>query len=269
MAAASAPVSETTGADALAVIRVFTTRPDTLFGATYMVLSPEHPLVDQITTPEQQAAVAAYKAEAATQERSGTHRAGEEKDRRFHRRVCDQPGQSARRFRSGSPTMCWPAYGTGAIMAVPAHDERDFEFAKQFGLPIRTVVRPPAEWLKKTGSTLDNLTEAFVDVGVAVNSGEFDGLTTPEFKAKIIAWLEESGLGQKRVNTKLRDWLFSRQRYWGEPFPILHELDADGQPTGLIEAVPPKSNCRCGCRSWRTSNRPASPSRRLSKRPTG
>ncbi len=124
-------------------------------------------------------------------------------------------------------------------MAVPAHDERDFEFAKQFGLPIRTVVRPPDEWLKKTGSTLDNLTEAYTEEGVAVNSGPFDGLPTAEFKKKITAWLEERGLGAGKVNYKLRDWLFSRQRYWGEPFPILHEMDADGKPTGVVEPLSP------------------------------
>ena len=125
-------------------------------------------------------------------------------------------------------------------MAVPAHDERDFEFAKQFGLPIRTVVRPPDEWLKKTGSTLDNLTEAYTEEGVAVNSGPFDGLPTAEFKKKITAWLEERGLGTRKVNYKLRDWLFSRQRYWGEPFPILHEIDADGKPTGVVEPLSPE-----------------------------
>src|SRR5262249_6020421 len=129
------------------------------------------------------------------------------------------------------------SYGTGAIMAVPGHDERDFEFAKQLDLPIRTVVRPPDEWLKQTGSTLDHLSEAFVGNGVAVNSGQFDGKSTPEFKEQITAWLEERGLGQKKTNYKLRDWLFSRQRYWGEPFPILHELDANGKPTGMVEPL--------------------------------
>src|SRR5207244_10063724 len=114
-------------------------------------------------------------------------------------------------------------YGTGAIMAVPAHDERDFAFAQQFGLAIRTVVRPPEEWLAQTGSTLDKLTEAYTEDGVAVNSGPFDGLPTAEFKAKSIAWLDERGLGAGRMNYKLRDWLFRRQRYWGEPVQITEE----------------------------------------------
>jgi leucyl-tRNA synthetase len=129
-------------------------------------------------------------------------------------------------------------YGTGAIMAVPAHDERDFEFAKTFSLPIITVVKPNEAWLKKTGSTLENLTEAYTDEGDAVNSGEFTGLTTAEFKQKITAWLEQTGKGQGKINYKLRDWLFSRQRYWGEPFPILHEVDGAGNPTGNRRTVP-------------------------------
>ena len=133
-------------------------------------------------------------------------------------------------------------YGTGAIMAVPGHDERDFEFAKQFGLPIVTVVEPTDEWLKQTGSTLDDLTEAYCEDGVAVNSGLLDGLPTPEAKAKIIAWLEESRLGHRRVNYKLRDWLFSRQRYWGEPFPVLHGPNGEtgrACPTSELPLVPP------------------------------
>jgi leucyl-tRNA synthetase len=129
------------------------------------------------------------------------------------------------------------SYGTGAIMAVPGHDERDFAFAKQFGLPIVTVVTPSADWLKKTGSTLDSLTEAYTDDGAAVNSGPLDGLPTDEAKAKIIADLEAKGVGHRRVNYKLRDWLFSRQRYWGEPFPLLHELDDAGNPTGVVRRL--------------------------------
>src|SRR5262249_37289318 len=99
------------------------------------------------------------------------------------------------------------------------------------------VVRPPDDWLARTGSTLDQLTQAYTGDGVAVNSGQFDGLPTLEFKAKITAWLTEAGLGMKKVNYKLRDWLFSRQRYWGEPFPILHEVDDQGNPTGVVEAL--------------------------------
>ncbi len=146
-------------------------------------------------------------------------------------------------------------------MAVPAHDERDFEFAKQFDLPIVTVVRPPDEWLKKTASTLEHLTEAYVEEGVAVNSGPFDGLRTPEFKEKITAWLEERGLGQKKVNYKLRDWLFSRQRYWGEPFPLLHEIDAAGNPTGVVEALSPDELPLClpEMEDYKPSGRPEPP----------
>ncbi len=217
-------------------IRVFTTRPDTLFGATYMVLSPEHPLVPEITTSEQQAAVEQYRAAAARKSDFERTELAKKKTGVFTGAYAINPVNNEK-------VPIWIAdyvlasYGTGAIMAVPAHDERDFEFAKQFGLPIRTVVKPTEEWLKKTKSTLDELTEAYVEEGVAVNSGPFDGLPTAEFKKKITDWLEFKGLGTRRVNYKLRDWLFSRQRYWGEPFPILHELDANGNPTGVIEPL--------------------------------
>jgi leucyl-tRNA synthetase len=125
------------------------------------------------------------------------------------------------------------SYGTGAIMAVPAHDERDFEFARQFNLRIVPVVKPQAGL--ETGSELE---AAFVADGLAINSGPYDGLPTPEFKARITQDLAAAGLGRAAVNYKLRDWLFSRQRFWGEPFPILHELDVQGQPIGAIRAVP-------------------------------
>jgi leucyl-tRNA synthetase len=219
-------------------IRVFTTRPDTLFGATYMVLAPEHPLVEQITTPEQRPAVEAYRAEAARKSDLERTELAKKKTGVFTGAYAINPVNEER-------VPIWIAdyvlatYGTGAIMAVPAHDERDFEFAKQFGLPICTVVRPPDEWLTQTGSTLDNLTQAYTEDGPAINSGQFDGLSTPEFKRRITNWLQERGQGEARINYKLRDWLFSRQRYWGEPFPILHEVDAQGNPTGAIEALSP------------------------------
>ena len=171
-------------------IRVFTTRPDTLFGATYMVLAPEHLLVDAIVTPDQRAAVEAYKAEA-------TRKSDLERTELAKKKTGVFTGAYAINPVNQEKVPIWIAdyvlisYGTGAIMAVPAHDERDFEFAKQFKLHIRTVVRPPDEWLKQTGSTLDNLTEAFIGDGVAVNSGQFDGLPTAEFKRKITTWLEE------------------------------------------------------------------------------
>jgi leucyl-tRNA synthetase len=223
--------------DGSTCLRVFTTRPDTLFGATYMVLSPEHPLVDRITTPEHRAAVAAYKAEAARKSDLERTELAKKKTGVFTGAYAVNPVNE-------ESIPIWIAdyvlisYGTGAIMAVPAHDERDFEFARQFNLPICTVVGPPDAWLQETKSTLDELTEAYVGDGVAVNSGPFNGLSTPEFKKRITAWLEERGLGARKVNYKLRDWLFSRQRYWGEPFPILHEVDAAGKPTEAVRPLP-------------------------------
>jgi leucyl-tRNA synthetase len=198
------------GADA--TIAVFTTRPDTLFGATYMVLAPEHPLVAAITTPEQAAAVAGYQAKVSSKSDLERTDLAKEKSGVF-------TGAHAVNPVNGARIPVWVAdyvlmgYGTGAIMAVPAHDERDFEFAQAFGLPVTQVVQPPGEqdWRGFTGD------------GVAVNSGFLDGLPTPEAKRAIIAWLEERGVGAGRVNYKLRDWLFSRQRYWGEPFPIVWE----------------------------------------------
>jgi leucyl-tRNA synthetase len=217
-------------------IRVFTTRPDTLFGATYMVLAPEHPLVDAITTPENHQAVKAYQEQAARKSEMERTELAKKKTGVFTGAYAINPVNDAK-IPIWIADYVLASYGTGAIMAVPAHDERDFEFAQQFNLPIPTVVRPPAEWLKKTGSTLERLAEPFTDEGIAVNSGPFTGLATAEFKKRITRWLEEQGKGTAKVNYKLRDWLFSRQRYWGEPFPILHELDAAGKPTGLVRAL--------------------------------
>ncbi|NLG34708.1 MAG: leucine--tRNA ligase [Lentisphaerae bacterium] len=192
-------------------IRVFTTRPDTLFGATYMVLAPEHPLVDKVTTPEQREAVNAYRGAAAAKSDLERTELAKEKTGVF-------TGAHAVNPVNGQSIPVWIAdyvlwgYGTGAIMAVPAHDTRDYEFAQKFELPIVQVVEPPegVDW------------RGYVDDGVAVNSGEFDGRPTAEVKERITAWLEEKGLGEGKVNYKLRDWLFSRQRFWGEPFPLLH-----------------------------------------------
>ncbi|HVS34833.1 MAG TPA: leucine--tRNA ligase [Gemmataceae bacterium] len=220
-------------------IRVFTTRPDTLFGATYMVLAPEHSVVNAIATPEQRAAVKSYQDLTARKSDMERTELAKKKTGVFTGAYAVNP-VNQEKIPIWIADYVLATYGTGAIMAVPAHDERDFEFAKQFNLPIRTVVRPPDEWLKQTGSTLENLTEAYIGDGVAVNSGEFDGLTTPEFKKKITAWLAERDLGAAKVNYKLRDWLFSRQRYWGEPFPILHEIDANGNPTGVVEPLSPE-----------------------------
>ncbi len=219
-------------------IRVFTTRPDTLFGATYMVLAPEHHLVESITTPAQRTAVQKYRDEAARKS---------EKDRTadVKKKTGVFTGAYATNPVNGEPIPIWIAdyvlatYGTGAIMAVPAHDERDFAFATQFQLPIRLVVQPPTEWFTKTKSTPEALTEAFIGDGVAVNSGLLDGLDTEAAKTTITEWMGKRGLGIAKVNFKLRDWLFSRQRYWGEPFPLLHELDDEGNPTGIIEPLSP------------------------------
>jgi leucyl-tRNA synthetase len=195
-------------------IRVFTTRPDTLYGATYMVLAPENPLVDRLTTNEQRQAVADYRTQTAAKsdlERTGLAR---EKTGVFIGAFAINPVNNER-------IPIWIAdyvlmgYGTGAIMGVPAHDERDLEFARKFGLPILEVVQPPGDETP-TGYTGD---------GIAVNSPLIDGLPTAEAKRRITAWLEQHDLGQRAVNYKLRDWLFSRQRYWGEPFPIVWEKE--------------------------------------------
>ncbi len=297
-------------------IRVFTTRPDTLFGATYMVLSPEHSLVPRITTPEQAAAVKAYQDAAARKSDFERTETAKKKTGVF-------TGAYAVNPVNGEKIPIWIAdyvlatYGTGAIMAVPGHDERDFAFAKQYGLPVvqvvdvdphmfpapfreayrrhyvsdkyaglfmspdtsdgairrriveigtpassgeapltevtysdagtvifaahRSVLDVVSGALKGKGSVSFPLNDPMVGDGVAVNSGMLDGLPTPEAKAKIIAWLEEKHLGQRRINYKLRDWLFSRQRYWGEPFPVLHGSDGEliTVPVGELPLVPP------------------------------
>ncbi|MEM7386736.1 MAG: leucine--tRNA ligase, partial [Verrucomicrobiota bacterium] len=191
-------------------LTVFTTRPDTLFGATYMVVAPEHPLVETITTTSQKTEVDAYLKEVAG--KSERDRAdAKEKTGVF-------TGAEAINPVNGETIPIWIAdyvllsYGTGAIMAVPAHDERDHAFATTFDLEIIQVVEP---------SEAAEEGVCFSGQGTAVNSGQLDGLATAEAKEKIIAWLESEGLGSRTVNYKLRDWLFARQRYWGEPFPIV------------------------------------------------
>jgi leucyl-tRNA synthetase len=194
-------------------IEVFTTRPDTLFGATYMVLAPEHPLVAEITTPAQRGAVEAYVAQAAR--RSERTRLAEADDK-----TGVATGAFAVNPVNGERIPIWIAdyvlasYGTGAIMAVPGHDERDWAFARKFGLPVREVV--------KGG---DVAQAAFTGEGVAVDSGLLDGLASEAAKRRMIEWLEAEGRGNGTVTYKLRDWLFSRQRYWGEPLPVLHLED--------------------------------------------
>jgi leucyl-tRNA synthetase len=257
-------------------IRVFTTRPDTLFGATYMVLSPEHKLVNQITTPEQREAITKYKTEVAKKSDLERTELAKEKSGVFTGAYAINPVW-------GKQIPIWIAdyvlasYGTGAIMAVPAHDERDWEFAKKFGLPIREVIRPTTLKSEKQQTTFrifgsedgnsgdhDEVFAVFADGSeqqipapakkaftdcddscVCINSRFLTGLRAPEAKNCIVAWLEERGLGKKTVNFKLRDWLFSRQRYWGEPFPIVWKKEAAGNlyhealPESALPVLPP------------------------------
>ncbi len=206
-------------------IKVFTTRPDTLFGATYMVLAPEHHLVKKITSEEQQKVVQEY-----------VHKAGLKSDLERQEESKKKTGVFTGAYAinpvNGKEIPIWVAdyvlahYGTGAIMAVPGQDQRDWEFAKTFDLPIVRTVQPPQDF--------DG--EAYVGDGVAINSDFLNGLEITEAKSKIIEWLEENGVGEKSINYKLRDWLFSRQRYWGEPFPIIH---VDGKPKPLPESELP------------------------------
>jgi leucyl-tRNA synthetase len=200
---------------------VFTTRPDTLWGATFMVLAPEHPLVEKLTTPEQQAAVKAYQAEAAA--RSEIERSAEDREK-----TGVWTGSYAINPVNQERIPIWIAdyvlmgYGTGAIMAVPAHDQRDFEFARKFGLPIKLVVQPPQGGVE----TAEDLQAAWTGEGVLINSGPLNGIPVGKGPGqsveRAIAWLEEQGLGERQVNYRLRDWLISRQRYWGCPIPVIH-----------------------------------------------
>jgi len=219
---------------------IFTTRPDTLFGCTYCVLAPEHPLVAEITTPEQRAAVEAYVEEASSKSDLDRSDLAKAKTGVFSGACAINPVNEEK-------VPIWVAdyvmmgYGTGAIMAVPGQDQRDWDFAREFNLPIIRTVQPPDDF--------DG--EAYVGEGAAINSGFLDGLEVEPAKVKINAWLEERGLGTPRVQYRLRDWLFSRQRYWGEPFPIVHTDDGevvpvDDLPVGLpaIDEYRPTSDGR-------------------------
>jgi len=210
-------------------LRVFTTRPDTLYGGTFLVLAPEHSLVDRIVTEEQWPAVREYRERTARKSELERADLSKEKTGVFTGAYAINPATNQK-------IPIWIAdyvllgYGTGAIGGVPAHDDRDLEFAKKFGLPVVIVVQP----------TTDVPAIGFTGEGIAVNSPIINGLTSAEAKKKITAWLEEHGLGKRAINYKLRDWLFSRQRYWGEPFPIVWE---DGKHRALDEkelpVVPP------------------------------
>ncbi|MDK9701473.1 MAG: leucine--tRNA ligase, partial [bacterium] len=198
------------------VLEVFTTRPDTLYGVTYVVLAPEHSLVQQITTPERKADVATYIEQTI-------------KTTEIERMATDRPktgvftGAYCKHPLSGENIPVWIAdyvlesYGTGIVMAVPAHDQRDFEFAVKYDLPIRIVIQSPDHTL----DVLD-MTNAYTEPGVMVNSAHFDGTPSEEGIQKIIAHLEEQGVGSRRVTYRLRDWSVSRQRYWGAPVPVIH-----------------------------------------------
>jgi len=208
-------VFDVEGSDDESVVKVFTTRPDTLLGVTYVTLAPEHPLIESITTPDQKEEIDTYVKE--TSSRSDLDRtSSKEKTGVFTGAFVTHP-------LSGDRVPVWVgdyvlgSYGTGAVMAVPAHDSRDFEFAKKFELDMKWVVEP-------TNGELDK-EEAYTSSGVTLNSGEFDGLTTKKCKKAIIAKLEEINKGGAQITYKLRDWVFSRQRYWGEPIPIYFPVD--------------------------------------------
>jgi leucyl-tRNA synthetase len=252
-------------------IRIYTTRPDTLFGATYMVLAPEHPIVDRLTTEEHRNHVEKYRQSMAEIS---------EEDRIAGRGLKSGvfTGGYATNPANGERIPIWVAdyvlvsYGTGAIMSVPGHDQRDLEFARTFKLPVRAVVTPSADWLQKMQTYLEelektllaevpniNLTRqppltsksyttrigdlpyAFIDDGEGMQSANQDvslnGLPTAQAKVRMTEWIVRAGIGRAAIKYKLRDWLFSRQRYWGEPIPILHELDSEGKPTRRIRAV--------------------------------
>ena len=217
-------------------ISVFTTRPDTLYGATYMVLAPELTIIDHLVTEEQWPAVREYREKTARKSDLDRTELAKEKTGVW-------TGAFAINPVNGECIPIWiadyvlPGYGTGAIMAVPAHDERDWEFARKFGLPIREVVSPTPTLGLGGGSVCEaEPLVCFAGEGYAIHSGPLDGLPTEAAKAEITARLEAQGLGKKTVNYKLRDWLFSRQRYWGEPFPVVWE---DGKHRALSETELP------------------------------
>ena len=219
--------------DDWSLITVFTTRPDTLWGATFMVFSPEHPLVEKITSPEQKSAVDEYKAQAARQSDIEREAVDKEKTGVFTGAYAVNPVNQAR-IPIWIADYVLMSYGTGAIMAVPAHDERDFAFAKKYELPIVEVIRPVETNHDSSVPEAGVLESAYAGPGVMVNSGPFNGTKVNTEKGRknpgisaVIDWLEAQGIGKESVNYRYRDWLISRQRYWGAPIPMIH-CDAHG-----------------------------------------
>ena len=216
-------------------IEVFTTRPDTVFGATYMVLAPEHPLVDVLTTADRLDEVSAYRDAVSHMDLVARKKTDKSKTGAFTGAFCRNPA-------TGLPIPVWIAdyilmeYGTGAIMAVPGHDERDFEFATEFELPIPRVV---AANNQDAGTPLE---EAYPGEGRMVNSGPFDGMSTKEGKTAVVAWLEKRDLAESRINYRLHDWCISRQRYWGPPIPIVYceSCGAVPVPEGDLPVILPR-----------------------------
>lgn len=205
------------------VIKVFTTRPDTLFGVTYMVLAPEHPLVEEITTPLQKDKVKTYVEKALNESEIDRVSLTRDKTGVFTGAFAINPVNNEK-------IPIWIAdyvlysYGTGAVMAVPGHDERDFEFSVQYELPTKKVIQEPDTAINAP------LLEAYIDEGIMINSQQFSGLSSEEGKEKIIQWLEENKWGESKLNYRLRDWLVSRQRYWGAPIPIVYCNDCGEVP---------------------------------------
>ena len=228
------------------VLRIYTTRPDTLFGATFMVIAPEHPFVDRLTTDEKRDAVKEYCHQASLKSDLDRTDLAKGKTGVF-------TGAYAVNPVNGAHVPIWVAdyvlisYGTGAIMAVPAHDLRDWEFAVEFDIPIIPVVEPPEGYEHtKEEQALKQVIDGQEVMpcavwGTAFNSGDYDSTPSKEFKPKITDDLASIGLGRRAINYRLRDWLFSRQHFWGEPFPIWHELDEDGNQTGLMRTDPEDS----------------------------